>query len=198
MVGSDLGAAADTSDIVYIKTASSSKNADGWETTLFHVDGSGKDETVTTKNADANKFFYTFTINDDDVYELTKIGANDAEYSLDKKGDDYYTANSKAMAYDDETGFVLDAFLDGLKNSALTLKSSDYHFTADDVALGDNVIIIDHRTADERNVDGYKTEITNASALAKAIAKNGWVVTANVFFDDEKVVLIAVTDMFVK
>ena len=61
--------------------------------------------------------------------------------------------------------------------------------------LSDNVIIIDERSAAARDLDGYKNKITTASQLEKAIEKDGWNIVANVYFDDEEVLLISVLKM---
>ena len=97
--------------------------------------------------------------------------------------------------YDKETGFALNAYLDTLKRGALSVYTKDYLFTADDVDLSDNVIIIDERSATDRDVDGYKNKITTPSQLEKAIEKDGWNIVANVYFDDEEVLLISVLKM---
>ena len=100
--------------------------------------------------------------------------------------------------YKDETGFVTGATLTKVYKNALSAfvyDGEDYVFTAEDVALSDDIVIIDERTADQRDADLYKTEITSASRLQAAINKTDAVVTGTVFFDDEEVIFIAVTEV---
>lgn len=175
-------------DIVYVDDDPVIQNKDGYETVLNFVDGSGNIETVTTKKAAAKSVFYSYEINDDDVYELTALKEDDAS-------DDTYSLKNlvKNGKYDSETGFVLNAVVDGLNRNALSCYTDGV--TADDVDLADNVIILDQRTSTERDNSGYKNKITSASQLEKAIDKDGWNVIANVYFDDEEVLLIAVVKM---
>ena len=172
-------------DVVYVEDKSDTENNDGFEQKLYFMDGTGNIETVTTKKKNADSTFYTFDIDEDDIYDLTSV-QEDPEYNLYKMG---------VNKYDNETGFALDVTLETLKRNALSVSGNGYAFTADDVDLSNNVIIIDERGANDRDKDGYKTKITSASQLEKAIDKDGWTITANVYFDDEEVLLISVLRM---
>ncbi|MDY3282581.1 S-layer homology domain-containing protein [Dysosmobacter sp.] len=184
---------AGSDDVVYVEDKSETENADGYVQKLYFLDGSGTIETVTTKKANADSTFYTFDIDEDDIYDLTSVQSNN-EYNLE--GGKLITANASGKyEYDSETGFVLSAYLDTLKSGALSVYTADYRFTADDVDLSDNVIIIDERSAAARDLDGYKNKITTASQLEKAIEKDGWNVVANVYFDDEEVLMVSILRM---
>ena len=165
----------DASDMVYLEDASSTKNSDGYEVTLIFLDGSGKIEDVTANKKGSDCTFYSYSIDDDGVYQLTE------------------KSTALTGTYDKETGFVKDASLTNLYKESLSLTAKK--FTAEDVDLAANVVINDERSADDRDDDGYRSEIKTASQLASAIDKDGWTVTANVFFDDEEVIMVSVTSM---
>ena len=165
----------DASDMVYLEDASSTKNSDGYEVTLIFLDGSGKIEDVTANKKGSDCTFYSYSVDDDGVYELTE------------------KSTALTGSYKNETGFVKDASLTNLYKESLSLTAKN--FTAEDVDLAANVVINDERSADDRDVDGYRSEIKTASQLASAIDKDGWTVTANVFFDDEEVIMVSVTSM---
>ena len=183
ILAADIGSSLDSSEIVYFKDDSSTTNKDGREAEAYFMDGTGNIETITYDKDDGKYVggkFFKFSVDDDGIYDLTL-------QSEDLTGE-----------YKDETGFVYGATLTKLYKNALTAfvwDGSDYVFTADDIDLGSKVIIIDEREDDERDEDLYKSEITNASRLQSAINKEGVTVEATVFFDDEEVIFIAVTDV---
>ena len=186
---------AGSEDVVYVPekstTTVSYTNSDGdkktgYATKLYFLDGSGKTETVTVVGQ-KDPGFYTYEINDDEVYEL------------DTKGVD--ALNLKA-AYDDETGYVKDAQITGVYNNSMTIADVNGQ-KVEDVDFADKVIIADDRDQDDRDKDLYTSEITSASqlksAVEKKISKDGKdvanEVVADVYFDDGKVIMVYVKSM---
>ena len=183
---------AGSEDVVYVPekstTTVSYTNSDGdkktgYATELYFLDGSGKTETVTVVGQ-KNPGFYTYEINDDEVYEL------------DTKGVD--ALNLKA-AYDDETGYVEDAQVTGVYNNSMTIANVNGQ-KVEDVDFADKVIIADDRGQDDRDKDLYTSEITSASQLKSAVEKKtskgvANSVEADVYFDDGKVIMVYVKSM---
>lgn len=186
---------AGSEDVVYVPekstTTVSYTNSDGdkktgYATKLYFLDGSGKTETVTVVGQ-KDPGFYTYEINDDEVYEL------------DTKGVD--ALNLKA-AYDDETGYVKDAQITGVYNNSMTIADVNGQ-KVEDVDFADKVIIADDRDQDDRDKDLYTSEITSASQLKSAVEKKiskdskdvANEVVADVYFDDGKVIMVYVKSM---
>lgn len=186
---------AGSEDVVYVPekstTTVSYTNSDGdkktgYATELYFLDGSGKTETVTVVGQ-KDPGFYTYEINDDEVYEL------------DTKGVD---ALKLKAAYDDETGYVKDAHVTGVYNNSMTIANVDNN-KVEDVDFADKVIIADDRGQDDRDKDLYTSEITSASQLKSAVEKKiskdskdvANEVVADVYFDDGKVIMVYVKSM---
>lgn len=187
LASKDFSTSTDASDVVYVDDVSTTKNSDGWEVELRFMDGTG---TVKTCTVDSDKApavgFYSYTVDDNDVYSLD----NDVNNVCDE-----ITPNT---SYDDETGCLTGATLNGLQDNQLSVDSYTYSgktYDLEDVDLASNVIINDERSKSERNDDAYTSEITTVSMLKKAIEKDGWTVTANVYYDDDNVVMVSVTSM---
>ena len=187
-------AAAADADIIYVDSASTNKVAsDQWELTAYFMDGSGE-QTIIADTAAADNSFYTYTINDEDVYELTDITA-DA---------DYFAYDEDALAdvdYDDETGLVSGATLTGVYNDQLTgwlenaVNSSSNDFRFDDVDFSADVVVIDSRSKADKNADLVTGDITTVAKLKSAIEKSGNTVVADVYLDDGQVILVSVISM---
>ena len=183
---------AGSEDVVYVPekstTTVSYTNSDGdkktgYATELYFLDGSGKTETVTVVGQ-KDPGFYTYEINDDEVYEL------------DTKGVD---ALSLKAAYDDETGYVKDTHVTGVYNNSMTIDDVNKQ-KVEDVDFADKVIIADDRDQDVRDNDLYTSEITSASQLKSAVEKKtskgaANSVKADVYFDDGKVIMVYVKEM---
>lgn len=183
---------AGSEDVVYVPekstTTVSYTNSDGdkktgYATELYFLDGSGKTETVTVVGQ-KTPGFYTYEINDDEVYEL------------DTKGVD---ALSLKAAYDDETGYVQDTHVTGVYNNSMTIDNVNSQ-KVEDVDFADKVIIADDRDQDVRDNDLYTSEITSASQLKSAVEKKtskgaANSVEADVYFDDGKVIMVYVKSM---
>lgn len=183
---------AGSEDVVYVPekstTTVSYTNSDGdkktgYATELYFLDGSGKTETVTVVGQ-KTPGFYTYEINDDEVYEL------------DTKGVD---ALSLKAAYDDETGYVQDTHVTGVYNNSMTIDNVNSQ-KVEDVDFADKVIIADDRDQDVRDNDLYTSEITSVSQLKSAVEKKtskgaANSVEADVYFDDGKVIMVYVKSM---
>jgi len=165
-------------EVIYIKDNTETSNADGYEVTAYFMNGTGASETITyeaPKQATKGTF-WTFSIDDDGIYDLD----NDA---VELK------TEVKDGKYDDETGYAKNAVLTGLYKGALTATADGV--VIDDVDLGENVIVLDHRNADTRSAC-YNKVVDSVGALETLMAKDGYNVTANLFLDDEEVVLVAI------
>lgn len=187
---------AGSEDVVYVPekstTTVSYTNSDGdkktgYATELYFLDGSGKTETVTVVGQ-KDPGFYTYEINDDEVYELDTKGVNALSLKLSLKA-----------AYDDETGYVKGTHVTGVYNNSMTIDNVD-NKKVEDVDFADKVIIADDRGQDDRDKDLYTSEITSASQLKSAVEKKtsqgvANSVVADVYFDDGKVIMVYVKSM---
>ena len=183
---------AGSEDVVYVPekstTTVSYTNSDGdkktgYATELYFLDGSGKTETVTVVGQ-KTPGFYTYEINDDEVYELDTKGVDELKLT---------------EAYDDETGYVEDTHVTGVYNNSMTIDNVNSQ-KVEDVDFADNVIIADDRDQDDRDNDLYTSEITSASQLKSAVEKKtskgaANSVEADVYFDDGKVIMVYVKSM---
>ena len=157
-----------TDSVFYLTGSSSTKVKDGYEATVYFMDGSN--ETVTI-DAAGSEGFWTFSINSDGVYE---IGAAAGNVSL------------VGSTYDDETGVIADTTIDSIYNNAyLSFTGGQYI----DIALADDLQIVDAR--DPKTV--YENEINTLSKLQAAMNRGS--VTATAFVDNGEVLLISVTGM---
>ena len=161
-------------------TDADGKTQKGYQVDLYFMDGSGKVESNATITKDSNKGagYYTYVINDDGVYELST-------------GVERLKLNA---AYDDETGFVNKTTLTGIYNNALTIPNVDSQ-KVEDVDFADKVIIADDRGSATIDKDLYNSEVTSVSQLKSAIDKKGNTVTADVYFDNGKVIMVYVWSM---
>lgn len=134
---------AGSEDVVYVPekstTTVSYTNSDGdkktgYATELYFLDGSGKTETVTVVGQ-KTPGFYTYEINDDEVYELDTKGVDELKLT---------------EAYDDETGYVEDTHVTGVYNNSMTIDNVNSQ-KVEDVDFADNVIIADDRDQDDRD-----------------------------------------------
>lgn len=183
---------AGSEDVVYVPekstTTVSYTNSDGdkktgYATELYFLDGSGKTETVTVVGQ-KTPGFYTYEINDDEVYELDTKGVDELKLT---------------EAYDDETGYVEDTHVTGVYNNSMTIDNVNSQ-KVEDVDFADNVIIADDRDQDDRDNDLYTSEITSVSQLKSAVEKKtskgvANSVEADVYFDDGKVIMVYVKSM---
>ena len=222
LVGNDISNST-SDDVVFVHEKSNAKvtynDADGklqtgYDTELYFLDGSGKIETVTVEGDAKAAGFYTWEINDDEVYELTKCSDDD---SLDKALE---TITASDKNYDDETGavgFVKGAdegnnvdttgnvlstagvVLQNIYNNALSVKDKvQSDKTLYDVDFADNVIIRDNRDSSARDNDVYTSKIESVSALKTAIDRSkdvGGNVKAVVYYDDGEVIMVYVVSV---
>ena len=178
-------AAADA-DIIYVDSESTENVArNEWALTAYFLDGSGEQE-ITANMASEDNHFYTYTINEDGVYQLTDITDDD----------DYYAYTADGEDYEDGTGLVTDAKLTGVYNDQLSGSKSSDDFTFDDVDFSADVVIIDSRSAADKNDDYVTGDITTISALRRAIDREEITsVVADVYLDDGEVILVAVKSL---
>ena len=196
---------ASSDDVVYIHSKSdttisykdkSGSNKTGYSTELYFMDGTGKKDTVTVTE-DKEIGFYTYSVNDDGVYELTSLSNSKALAAQ-------YTGKTGTVDYDDETGYVASDVLDSVHDNTLTATkiaaTSGATITLDDVDFSKNVIIADDRGSTDRDADYYTSEITSVSALKAALEKNDSNATKNnlqatVYYDNGDVIMVYVWSM---
>ena len=179
-VGDDLGSVVDTTDVVYLKDDTNTKNANGYEGTLYFMKDMSS-QSVTIKE-DTDKGFYVYGVDDKDVYKLS------AATEL-KAGDD--------TSDDGTTGYAMGVKLTGSKSQKVTGTNDGATFSDVDYS---KATIIDTRSQSDRDASVYTGTITSASALESAIKKSSptgkdFVVTANVYVDKGEITFIDVTSV---
>ena len=192
IAASDMSNTGSADDVVYFNDTVNRTNTDGRVALAYFMDGTGSSEDITIDNNNTGDYkssnlkhnFFRFTVDDDGIYTLH----NDAK--------DLTVAGACVdKTYDDETGYVKGAVLTNLTKNALSayvISGGDYKFYADDVDLSDKVLILEGRDDDPRDESKYTSKITSDSKLSSAIKKDDCTVVADLFFDDEEVIMIAV------
>ena len=181
-----------TNDVVYLSGAASTEVKDGYEATVYFMDGTNKTVTISASDnsGKGNEGFYTYAINSDGVYELTTI-ANPVYGNP--------SSVSANFVYDDESGYIPDTTINSIYNSQLitftkiTGINTSYNATFSDVKLSSNLQVVDARTSTNRDQSAYSNKIDTLAKLEAAMKKGA--VTATAYVDDGEVLLIAVTSM---
>ena len=197
--GDDVVFVADTSKKTVSYKDADGKTQKGYQVDLYFMDGSGTVEegVIITSDSNDGAGYYTYSINDDDVYELENHSYNAADAKAKETVAETWTGE-KNYDYDDETGYYKKAVLKSVYSNSLTvegIKSGDYTFSLDDVGFASNVIIADDRDSATIDKGMYNSEITTVSQLKAAIDKKGNEVIADVFYDDGEVVMVYVWSM---
>ncbi len=168
-IGEELSSSVSSDDVVYVAETPDTAVSGGYEGEIYSaVDGTV--ETVVMDD-DYAPGFYTYDIDDDDVYELTGLTTSD-------KGD------------------ITDAGQDGgVEGAVIEGIFSDYLVTfvgggSEDFDIS-GAVIMDIRDDDDKDADVYKSAINTASKLSSAVGKGD--VTVDFFITDEEVTLICVT-----
>ena len=180
-VGTDLGSVVDTTDVVYLTDKTSTKNNNGYEGTLYFMkDMSSKDVTVKEKQDKAG--FFTYGVDDKDVYKLSSAT------ELIAKDD---------TSDDGTTGYATGVKLTGSKSQKVTGDNGNATFSDVDYS---KATIIDTRSQSDRDASVYTGTINSASALESAIKKDSptkknFVVTADVYVDKGEITFVAVTSV---
>lgn len=194
----DMSNSGSSDDVVYFNDTVNRTNTDGRVALAYFMDGTGASEDITfdnskssMPNSELKHHFFRFTVDDDGIYTL-HTDAKDLT-AADACAVDQTTGRP---TYDDETGYAELAVLTNLTKNALSAyvidASGDYKFVADDVDLADKVLILEGRDDDPRDESKYTSKITSDSKLSSAIKKDDCTVVADLFFDDEEVIMIAV------
>ena len=197
--GDDVVFVADTSEKTVSYKDADGKTQKGYQVDLYFMDGSGTVEEGVIITSDSNKGagYYTYSINDGDVYELENHSYNAAAANAEDTVAETWTGE-KNYDYDKETGYYKEAVLKSVYSNSLTvegIKSGDHTFSLDDVDFASNVIIADDRGSATIDKDMYNSEITTVSQLKAAIDKKDNKVIADVFYDDGEVVMVYVWSM---
>ena len=183
--GSDLKGATSSSDIVYLDGQPNTQNKDGWEGSIWFMDGL-KNEDVTLDNNDA-KGFYRFTVNSDGIYELE-----------DSK--DVVSVDEKNELKSDTTGIASDVYFTTAKNTVITSGAADdmgYYNTIKFIGVSmSGATVIDTRSSSDMKADVYSNEINSTSKLVTALSKAN--VAADVYVENGKITFIAVKDVYAK
>ena len=179
-------------NIVYL-TGNSDTKVGGklWQWKGYFMDGTNANINVNVGAGNGSTYgegFYTYIINEDSEYELTSIATTAV----------YGTVGSLAsnFVYDDETGYIPDTAVASIYNNTITLAAiTDNGNTADfdDVALSDNLVVIDNRAMNVRGTDAYTLEINTLAKLQAAMKKGA--VTVASFVDNGEMLFISVIDV---
>ena len=180
-------------------TDADGKTKTGYATELYFMNGTGDVETVTVVGR-KDPGFYTWEINDDDVYELTsKDNTLGVDVTLATSGK--YKDETGSLGYALGTNVGVDDYklvggvtLDSIYGNSLTISGA---VAVNDVDFAEKVIIDDLRDKDARDADYYTSEITSVSQLKTALEKNDGNanVKAVVYLDDEEVIMVYVLSM---
>lgn len=184
-VGEDLNGATSADDIVYLDGDSNTENKDGWDGSLWFMEGL-KNEDVTIDQAGApTQGFYRYTVNADGIYKL-KSASGDAI----KDGTEVSSSTSGTASVTFTTA----------RSNAVTAPSqgqdadgNTYYNTV--VFVGTSMsgaTVIDTRSSSAMKADDYSNEINTTAKLVAALNKG--YVKADVYVEDGKVTFIAVTE----
>ena len=184
-VGDDLNGATSADDIVYLDGDSNTENKDGWDGSLWFMEGL-KNEDVTIDQAGApTQGFYRYTVNADGIYKL-KSASGDAI----KDGTEVSSSTSGTASVTFTTA----------RSNAVTAPSqgqdadgNTYYNTV--VFVGTSMsgaTVIDTRSSSAMKADDYSNEINTTAKLVAALNKG--YVKADVYVEDGKVTFIAVTE----
>ena len=183
--GSDLKGATSSSDIVYLDGQPNTQNKDGWEGSIWFMDGL-KNEDVTLDNNDA-KGFYRFTVNSDGIYEL-------------ENSKDVVSVDENNELKSDTTGIASDVYFTTAKNTVITSGAADdmgYYNTIKFIGVSmSGATVIDTRSSSDMKADVYSNEINSTSKLVTALSKAN--VAADVYVENGKITFIAVKDVYAK
>lgn len=183
--GSDLKGATSSSDIVYLDGQPNTQNKDGWEGSIWFMDGL-KNEDVTLDNNDA-KGFYRFTVNSDGIYELDP-------------SKDVVSVDDNNELKSDTTGIASDVYFTTAKNTVITSGAADdmgYYNTIKFIGVSmSGATVIDTRSSSDMKADVYSNEINSTSKLVTALSKAN--VAADVYVENGKITFIAVKDVYAK
>ena len=184
-VGEDLNGATSADDIVYLDGDSNTENKDGWDGSLWFMEGL-KNEDVTIDQAGApTQGFYRYTVNADGIYKL-KSASGDAI----KAGTEVSSSTSGTASVTFTTA----------RSNAVTAPAQGQD--ADGNTYYNNVVfvgtsmsgatVIDTRSSSAMKADDYSNEINTTAKLVAALNKG--YVKADVYVEDGKVTFIAVTE----
>ena len=193
-VGTDLKGATSSSSIVYLDGKPNTENKNGWEGSVWFMDGM-KNEDVTIDQATAPaQGFYRFTVNADGIYELSDKNADKA------------AVNGVTNELDsDATGLAADVCFTTAKNTAITtgnatVDGTDYYeitnFTKMVGVSMSGATVIDTRSSSDMKADVYSNEINTTSKLVTALSKAN--VVADVYVESGKITFIAVKNVDAK
>ena len=171
----------DTNAVVYLAKQPTTQVKDGYEATLYFMDGSNK--TVTVDNNDTAGF-YNFSVNSDGVYELTLI--TNEIYGADGSLSQNYT-------YDDQAGWVSGTIDSIFQSSKLSLTDKTVNVNKT-VSVNDVNIVKETQVVDSRSTKNvYENEINTLAKLEAAMNRGS--VQVKLYLDNGNVLLIAVTGM---
>ena len=83
-IGAAVSSVVDTENVVFVTKQSTESSKNGYETAIYFMDGNTA-ETVTTKS-NYDKGFYTYSIDEDNVYELAPVKLYNETVSEDTTG----------------------------------------------------------------------------------------------------------------
>ena len=184
-VGDDLNGATSADDIVYLDGDSNTENKDGWDGSLWFMEGL-KNQDVTIDQAGApTQGFYRYTVNADGIYKLKSASGD---------------AIAAGEVGSSTSGTATGVYFTTARGNAVTAPSqgqdADGHTYYNTVVfVGTSMsgaTVVDTRSSSAMKADDYSNEINTTSKLVAALNKG--YVKADVYVEDGKVTFIAVTE----
>ena len=179
-------------DIVYLTGKPTEKNNDGWVKSIYFMD-TNKSETVTLKSAYAPGF-YTYSINSDGVYELTKASSDALKKADENKLTDSDTEGwISGLTITERGGTMLTGTFTDADSTSVSVKDMEFG----------KALVMDKD--DDAHSKVYDREINSVSRLKSAIdaikgddKNNAGSVVADVYVTDGEITFVYVTSMTAK
>ena len=184
--GTKLNGATSAADIVYLDGNSNTENKDGWEGSLWFMEGLKNQDVTIDQGTAPTQGFYRYTVNADGIYEL-KSAAGDAI----KAGTEVSSSTSGTA-----TGVTFTTARSNAVTAPAQGQDADGHTYYNTVVfVGTSMsgaTVVDTRSSSDMKADDYSNEINTTAKLVAALNKG--YVKADVYVEDGKVTFIAVTE----
>ena len=195
--GTKLNGATSAADIVYLDGNSNTENKDGWEGSLWFMEGLKNQDVTIDQGTAPTQGFYRYTVNADGIYEL-KSATSDKINKADANGKNT-PAGSVVDVKSSTTGIAEKVYFSTAKNTAIStgnVKADDgntYYNCVSFVGVSmSGATVVDTRSSSDMKADDYSNEINTTSKLVSALNKG--YVKADVYVEDGKITFIAVTE----
>ena len=179
-------------DVIYLAEADFEHvGTDQYEAEVYFME-TGDSETVVLDNDDYVVGFYTYDVDEDDVYSLNKL-ADDGKYKLETEVKSDSDGWLTGLAVNNKTAGETYGN-DAIYRNALRGTYAGVKF--DDISMS-GATVIDVRSTADREGSAYDRVINNTTKLADAVdaLKDGQSVTINVYVTDGDITFICVTNV---